>query len=64
MQLIAILKERESIVCYLTGIGEPTELPQRSPKRGPPYWRSQVLRRQALGRPPSSRQHPGHDDPA
>jgi hypothetical protein len=23
--------------------------PRRSPGRGPPYWRSRVLRRQALG---------------
>jgi hypothetical protein len=30
-------------------MGEPTELPRRSPPRGPPYWRSRVLRRQALG---------------
>ena len=30
-------------------MGEPTELPRRSPGRGPPYWNSRVLRRQALG---------------
>ncbi len=27
------------------GIGEPTELPERSPKRGPPYWAATILRR-------------------
>ena len=64
MQFIAMLTERESIVRYLTAIGEATEVPPRSPKRGPPYWSSQVLRRQALGRPPSSGQHAGDDDPA
>ena len=25
-----------------------TEVPRRSPGRGPPYWKSQVLRRQVL----------------
>ena len=64
MQPIAVLRERESIVRYLAAIGEDTEVPPRSQKRGPPYWKSQVLRRQALGRPPSSGHHPGHDDPA
>ncbi len=28
---------------------EATELPARSPNRGPPYWRSTILRRRALG---------------
>ena len=31
------------------GRREPTELPPRSPGRGPPYWNSRVLRRQAFG---------------
>jgi hypothetical protein len=26
-----------------------TELPARSPDRGPPHWKSTILRRQALG---------------
>jgi hypothetical protein len=26
-----------------------TEVPRRSPPRGPPFWKSRVLRRQALG---------------
>jgi len=30
-------------------VGEATEVPPRSPGRGPPYWKSRVLRRQALG---------------
>ncbi|MCC6524189.1 MAG: hypothetical protein IT373_16125 [Polyangiaceae bacterium] len=29
--------------------GEPTEPPPRSPNRGPPYWKSRVLRKKALG---------------
>jgi len=38
-----------SIARYLATVGEATEVPQRSPGRGPPYWKSRVLRRQALG---------------
>jgi hypothetical protein len=34
MQPIAVRKDRESIVGYLTAIGEATEVPPRSPKRG------------------------------
>ena len=30
-------------------MGEATEVPRRSPSRGPPYWKSRVLRRQAHG---------------
>jgi len=33
----------------LAAVGEPTEAPRSSPKRGPPYWKSRVLRRLALG---------------
>jgi uncharacterized protein YbaR (Trm112 family) len=49
MRLIAVLKHPASIARYLAGIGEPTELPARSPDRGPPHWKSTILRRQALG---------------
>jgi hypothetical protein len=49
MRLVAVIKDPESVARYLTGIGEPTELPARAPNRGPPYWKSIVLRRQALG---------------
>jgi hypothetical protein len=38
-----------SIACYLAAVGEATEVPRRSPSRGPPYWKSRLLRRQALG---------------
>ena len=34
---------------FLATVGEATEVPPRSPGRGPPYWKSRVLRRQALG---------------
>jgi hypothetical protein len=49
MRLIAVIKDPASIARYLAGVGEPTELPARSPSRGPPYWKSRVLRRQSLG---------------
>jgi hypothetical protein len=38
-----------SIARYLATVGEATELPRRSPSRGPPYWKSRVLRRKTLG---------------
>ena len=49
MKLLAMVKEPASIVRYLSAAGEPTDVPSRSPGRGPPYWKSRVLRRQALG---------------
>ena len=63
MQPIAVRREREGIVRYLAAIGEDTEKPPRSRNADRPI-ESQVLRRQALGRPPSAGQHPEHDDPA
>ena len=49
MKLLAMVKKPASIVRYLATAGEPTEVPPRSPGRGPPYWKSRVLRRQVLG---------------
>jgi hypothetical protein len=49
MQLIAMLTDPASVARYLAAVGEATEVPRRSPNRGPPYWKSRVLRRQALG---------------
>jgi hypothetical protein len=37
------------IARHLAAVGEATEVPRGSPSRGPPYWKSRVLRRQALG---------------
>jgi hypothetical protein len=42
-------KEPKSITRFLTALGEPTDAPTRSPSRGPPSWKSTVLRRNALG---------------
>ena len=47
--LLAVVKNPVGIARYLAAAGELTDVPSRSPGRGPPYWKSQVLRRQALG---------------
>ena len=49
MRLLAMITEPASIARYLAATGEATEVPRRSPGRGPPYWKSQVLRRRVLG---------------
>ena len=49
MKLLALVKDPASISRYLAGAGEATEVEHRSPGRGPPYWKSRVLRRQVLG---------------
>jgi len=49
MRLLAMVKEPASIARYLAAVGEPTEVPRCSPGRGPPYWKSRVLRRRVLG---------------
>ena len=49
MRLLAMVTKPASIARFLTAIGEPTDAPARSPSRGPPYGRSAVLRRMALG---------------
>jgi hypothetical protein len=48
MKLLALVTESKSVARYLRAIGEPTDTPGRSPSRGPPYWKSIVLRRKAL----------------
>ena len=48
MRLLAVIKEPASIARTLAAVGEAGEVKRRSPGRGPPYWRSQVLRRQRL----------------
>ena len=49
MRPIAVVRNPASMARYLEGVGEATELPARSGDRGPPYWKSVVLRRRALG---------------
>jgi len=47
MRLVAMVTEPASIRRFLRGLGESTQWPVREPARGPPYWKSRVLRRQA-----------------
>jgi hypothetical protein len=49
LKLLAMVTDPASIARYLAAVGEATEVPRRSENRGPPYWKSRVLRRQALG---------------
>ena len=49
MKLLALVIDSKSVARYLRAIGEPTDVPCRSPSRGPPWWRSFVLRRKAVG---------------
>jgi hypothetical protein len=47
LRRVAMMTEPNEIARYLRALGEPTHAPPRTPARGPPYWRSRVLRRQA-----------------
>ena len=49
MKLLALMKDPGSIACSLAAAGEATEVKHRSPGRGPPYWKSRVLRLKVLG---------------
>ena len=49
MKLLGLVKNPTIISRTLATVGEATEVPRRSPGRGPPYWKSHVLRRQVLG---------------
>ena len=49
MKLIALVKDPRQISRFLTHLGEPTDPPRRAPNRGPPFWKSTVLRQRALG---------------
>jgi hypothetical protein len=47
MDLVALVTDPASIRRVLRHLGEPTDPPAREPARGPPYWKSRVLRRSA-----------------
>ena len=49
MRLLAMVEDPANVARFLAAVGEATEVPRPSPGRGPPYWKSRVLRRQALG---------------
>ena len=47
MRLVALVTEPASIRRFLRGLRETSDAPVRAPARGPPYWKSRVLRRAA-----------------
>ena len=47
MRLLAMITEPRATARFLRALGEATDVPARAPARGPPYWKSQVLRRSA-----------------
>ena len=49
MKLLGLVKNPAIISRTLAAAGEATEVPRRSPGRGPPYWKSRVLRLRVLG---------------
>ena len=55
MKIIALVRAPQSIARYLRHLGLPTEEPSMAPARGPPFWRSRVLRRR-YGEPPDAGQ--------
>jgi hypothetical protein len=46
-KLIALVTKPTSIERFLHYLGEPTEVPALAPARGPPFWKSRLLRRKA-----------------
>ena len=50
MRLLALVQDPANVARFLAGLGEATDLPRRSPGRGPPYGKSRVLRGRALGK--------------
>jgi hypothetical protein len=46
---VAIRTEPKSVRHYVAAIGELTDVPSRSKSRGPPSWKSKVLRPKAFG---------------
>jgi len=46
-RIVALVTDPKSTRRFLRGVGEKAEPPAREPARGPPYWKSRVLRRAA-----------------
>ena len=49
MKLKSFITREKSLQRLLERLGEPTEVPPRAPARGPPYFKTPVLRRRFGG---------------
>ncbi len=49
MKLLSMVTDPTSVARYVKSVDEATEPPARAPPRGPPFWKSTVLRRLELG---------------
>jgi Putative transposase len=47
MKLLAMITDAKTVERYLAKLGEPTQVPGRSPSRSP-YWKSKVLRLKSM----------------
>ena len=61
---MAKVTDPASIARSLAAVGEATEVTRRTPSRGPPYWKSQVLRRRATGHEDGRGSYCGGEDEA
>jgi hypothetical protein len=57
LRLLATVTEPKSVTRYLGALGGPTGAPARTATRGPPFWKSRVLRR----KPPATTSLPETD---
>jgi hypothetical protein len=64
MKLLALVTGPASIARYLATVGEAAEVKQRSPGRGPPYWKSRVLGLEHVLDPPGDVAHLRKSKPA
>lgn len=49
MRLVALVTKEDEVRRFLAALDEDLDVPTRSPCRGPPYWRSTILRKKSLG---------------
>ena len=47
LTLLALVTDLDEARRFAKGLGDPTDVPPRTPARGPPYWQSLALRRLA-----------------
>ena len=47
LTLLAVITDVDEARRFARKLGDPSELPPRTPARGPPYWQSRALRRLA-----------------